>query len=73
MTDKNPTSSEKTVVEPKPKARKPGVYVVKGHALVCKAGIVDDERDEPLEDKHFAGGKDTLERLVKEGHLERVR
>tara|TARA_R100000750_G_scaffold49703_2_gene34589 strand:+ start:1384 stop:1761 length:378 start_codon:yes stop_codon:yes gene_type:complete len=50
--------------------RAPGVYVADGKAVTSKIGVLAEGR--AVEAKHFAGGQETLDNLVKRGHCVKV-
>ena len=53
--------------EEKPEPVKAGVYVADGCSVLCKTGIAD--AGEAVKPQQFAGGQETVEKLVKSGHL----
>ena len=50
--------------------RAPGVYVADGKAVTSKIGVLAEGR--AVEAKHFAGGQETLDNLIKRGHCVKV-
>ena len=46
-----------------------GIYVCEGCSVLCKTGVVDE--GDKVEEKQFSGGQETVEKLIKSGHLER--
>lgn len=50
--------------------RAPGVYVADGKAVTSKIGVLAEGR--AVEAKHFAGGQETLNNLIKRGHCVKV-
>jgi hypothetical protein len=54
------TKVEETVVLPP-------YYVAKGKAITCKKGVLSDGDEVCI--NHLGGGKDTIDKLVKSGHV----
>ena len=47
-----------------------GYYVKKGCAITSKRGVLESGA-EPLKPEWFRGGQDTIDSLVKSGHVEK--
>ena len=73
MANKKEVTTELNPIEPTPEIikRSAGIYVADGRSIICKTGVIGAE-DGPLKPDQFANGQQTIDTLIKSGHLVKV-